>query len=82
MYRRQGRCSNARLDTAKLDEHAPLHAATRAFFAHVGETRDLSARAVQSLRRVARTLADLKGHESVTASHLAEALALRAPLFD
>ncbi|MEQ1894855.1 MAG: hypothetical protein ABL998_20120, partial [Planctomycetota bacterium] len=40
----------------------------------------LSARAVQSLRRVARTLADLDGAEAAGEKHLKEALALRAPL--
>ncbi|NOT32099.1 MAG: hypothetical protein HOP15_16755 [Planctomycetes bacterium] len=39
-----------------------------------------TARAVQSVRRVARTLADLEGHDEVAEQHLKEALALRAPL--
>jgi predicted ATPase with chaperone activity len=35
---------------------------------------------VQSLRRVARTLADLDQSATVAAAHLAQALALRASL--
>jgi predicted ATPase with chaperone activity len=42
--------------------------------------RGLSARGVQSLRRVARTLADLEGNDAVAERHLLEALALRAPV--
>jgi magnesium chelatase family protein len=82
MQRRQDGICNAQLDTDGLDEHVPLHPASRTFFAKVAETRDLSARGVQSLRRVARTLADLQGRKEVHEIHLAEALALRAPLFD
>lgn len=82
MRRRQDGLCNAQLDTDGLDAHAPLHPASRAFFAKVAETRALSARGVQSLRRVARTLADLQGRKEVHEIHLAEALALRAPLFD
>ena len=40
----------------------------------------LSARAVQSLRRVARTLADLADREEAEERDLKEALALRAQL--
>jgi magnesium chelatase family protein len=42
--------------------------------------RGLSARAVQSLRRVARTVADLEGAAEIGGEHLAQALALRAEL--
>ena len=38
--------------------------------------RSLSARAVQAMRRVARTLADLEGSERIGAGHVAEALLL------
>jgi predicted ATPase with chaperone activity len=40
----------------------------------------LSARAIQSLRRVARTCADLADEAQVRHTHVAQALALRAPL--
>jgi magnesium chelatase family protein len=37
----------------------------------------LSARAYQRVRRVARTIADLAGSETITPPHVAEALSLR-----
>ena len=74
------RTPNAGLDSARLDEVAPLRGAERDLMARAAEHRALSARAVQSLRRVARTLADLQGCDEIDASHLAEALALRGSL--
>jgi magnesium chelatase family protein len=76
---RQG-TRNAVLDAAGLDRVAPLDREQRRLLERVHARRDLSARAVQSLRRVARTLADLAAAERVTERHLAQALGLRAPL--
>jgi len=73
---------NNELDAAALDRVAPLDTAARELVARVGERRGLSARALQSLRRVARTLADLEGRPEVGAEHLAQALALRAELVE
>jgi predicted ATPase with chaperone activity len=42
----------------------------------------LSARALQSLRRVARTIADVDGAARVRPADLVQAVALRAPLTD
>jgi len=80
MHRRQGAHSNAALDADGLDRHAPLTPAIRELLARVADTRELSARALQSLRRVARTLADLDGNEEVEVDHVAQAVFLRAPL--
>ncbi len=81
MRTRQGNVHNARLNTEGLDQHVPLNQATQELLTRICETRELSARAIQSLRRVARTLADLRGQVRVNHEHLAEALALRAPLY-
>ncbi|MBK7878158.1 MAG: YifB family Mg chelatase-like AAA ATPase [Planctomycetes bacterium] len=77
---RHGLRANAALGTDELDRCAPLDAAVRAFLEKAARRRGLSARAVQSLRRVARTIADLDGEESVQLEHYARALALRAHL--
>ena len=72
--------TNAHLLGSALDQVSPLQGEGRSLLAHAAERRGLSARAVQSLRRVARTLADLAGQEEVKPEHLAGALALRAPM--
>ena len=73
---RQG-CVNARLEGKALDRHAPLGAAERALLARSAERLSLSARAQTRVRRVARTIADADGAESIGVRHLAEALACR-----
>jgi magnesium chelatase family protein len=79
---RQGARPNARLDADDLDRFTPWTAAQRRLLQRAGERRALSARAVQGLRRVARTLADLGDADAVDADHLAGALHLRAPLLE
>ncbi|MFT5081306.1 MAG: magnesium chelatase family protein, partial [Planctomycetota bacterium] len=59
---------------------SPLTADMRELLVRATERHGLSARAIQSLRRVARTLADLAGQELPGRAQLAEALALRATL--
>jgi magnesium chelatase family protein len=71
---------NARLEARALDEFAPLDAAGRTLLVAAIRKRGLSARAIQSLRRVARTCADLADEAQVRHTHVAQALALRAPL--
>ena len=77
---RQGARPNAELDADALDRLAPLGARALALLERASAGYGLSARAVQSVRRVARTLADLEGHDELAEPHLKEALALRAPL--
>ena len=78
--RRQGERRNAELTADELDLHAPLASEARSLLHKAARRRGLSSRALQSLRRVARTCADLAGADAPTAAHVAEALALRAPL--
>jgi magnesium chelatase family protein len=79
-HERQGSRVNADLDADELDRFAPLVGPARTLLERAARARSLSARAVQSLRRVARTIADLEGAEQARAEHLAQALALRARL--
>jgi magnesium chelatase family protein len=69
---------NARLDAAGLRDHCHLQADAQALLEMAGNRFALSARALDSARRVARTLADLSGDEVISRAHLAEALSLRA----
>ncbi len=70
---------NAELDAPALDRFAPLRCdsdALRVVEAAVTDGR-LSARGIQRVRAVARTIADLDDHSEVTAPHLAQALQFR-----
>jgi magnesium chelatase family protein len=70
---------NAALDAAELDEFASLRRdpdALRVVEAAVTDGR-LSARGIQRVRAVARTIADLDDQTDVTAQHLAQALQFR-----
>ena len=77
---RQGGLPNAALDADALDLHAPLTGAGLDLVSAAAERRGLSARAIQSLRRVARTLADLADLEQPGIEQFAEALELRREL--
>jgi magnesium chelatase family protein len=69
---------NARLDAAGLREHCRLPADAQALLEMAGNRFALSARALDSARRVARTLADLAGDAGIGSAHVATALSLRA----
>lgn len=77
---RQGEKRNAELDAGELDRMVPLEPEAVALLEAASLRRGLSARALQSVRRVARSIADLAGEARVRAPRIAEALALRAPL--
>lgn len=79
-HERQAGTKNSELGSDQLDRFDLLDAAQRRFLEAAARRRGLSARALQSMRRVARTLADLERRERVTEEHLSQALALRAPL--
>jgi magnesium chelatase family protein len=71
---------NGRLRAEELDLHAPLQGAAREWAIEAADRRALSARALQSVRRVARTLADMQGCDAIGTEHVAGALGLRASL--
>jgi magnesium chelatase family protein len=77
----RGVVSNAEIPGARLDSLAPLEpAAVRLLELRLRQGR-LSARGLHRVRRVARTVADLAGHEGpVGVEHARTALALRAEL--
>lgn len=71
---------NARLDADGLDQHARLDGPTRVLLERAARARGLSARALQALRRVARSVADLEDSAAIRSEHMAQALSLRARL--
>ena len=70
-------CLNARLDGAALRTHAPLTPPAALLLEQATGTFALSARALDSVRRVARTLADLAGDQMIGPGAVAEALGFR-----
>ena len=73
---RQG-ALNARLTVAELQRHGVPDADARALATRAMARYALSARAYHRILKVARTIADLAGVETVAAAHVAEAISMR-----
>ena len=69
--------TNADLDGEALDTHATPDEAGRKLLMQAADTMRLSARGYTRMLRVARTIADLSGAETVGRIHVAEALSYR-----
>jgi magnesium chelatase family protein len=74
--KRAGRC-NARLGSRDLRTSAALDGDGHRLMERAVERLALSARSIERVRRLARTIADLDGSPSVRGPHLAEALQYR-----
>jgi magnesium chelatase family protein len=72
--------TNAEADGALLDEVAAPDPGGRALLQRAAERLRLSARGYHRVLRVARSLADLDGVETVARHHIAEALSYRRPI--
>ena len=68
---------NARLDGADLEKYAPLDDELTTFLNNAAEKMSMSARGYNRIKRLARTIADLRGAENIEMSDLAEALSYR-----
>ena len=73
---RQGK-PNARLTGKEIDQYCQPQADAAALLKHAISRFELSARAFHRLLKVARTIADLGGGESIAAAHVAEAVQFR-----
>ena len=69
--------TNARLTGKQLDEHAALPPDARTLLKQAMGDMGLSARAYDKVRRVARTIADVQGEDTLTVAHVAEAIGYR-----
>jgi magnesium chelatase family protein len=74
---RQGRLLNSDLTGAQLDELAPLDEASEVLLGQAIRELGLSARAYDKIRRVARTIADLAGEQTLSVASVAEAVQYR-----
>ena len=68
---------NAHLDGADLDRHASMSDELMSFLNAAAEKMGLSARGYNRIRRLARTIADLRASDAIEMSDLAEALSYR-----
>jgi magnesium chelatase family protein len=75
--RRQGGC-NAGLGIAAVERHCTANAACLSLLERAMHQLGLSARGYHRVLRVARTIADMDGHERIELGHISEALALRS----
>lgn len=73
---RQGR-SNARLTDAQIDRCCLLQPAARTLLDRSMRQLRFSGRTRQRILKLARTIADLDGHEPIAATHVSEAVMLR-----
>ena len=73
---RQGKV-NAMLDGAELAASAPLNDELTDFLNTAAEKMSMSARGYNRIKRIARTIADLRGSDNIDMSDLAEALSYR-----
>ena len=69
---------NAQMTSRQVREHCRLSPACQQMLRHSVEELGLSARAHDKILRVARTIADLSGDESIEEMHLAEAIGYRS----
>ena len=69
--------TNADVEGQALEEIAPLDAEGRALIARAADRFSLSARGYHRILRVARTIADLDGADTIERPHLAEAIGYR-----
>ena len=68
---------NARAPGRWLETHGGLEPSARQLLTSAGERLHFSARAFHRVLRVARTIADLDGDESIRSAHIAEAVGYR-----
>jgi magnesium chelatase family protein len=69
--------ANAYMNHKQIKQFCSLDSETKLFFKKVIEELGLSARAYDKVLKVARTIADLSGEETITIAHLAEAIQFR-----
>ncbi len=70
--------ANAQMGPAEIREYCPLTGAANTLLKNAFERLSLSARAYDRIVKVARTIADLGGFETIDSTHIAEAIQYRS----
>lgn len=70
-------CPNAQMDQAQTNAYCQLTARDTALLERAVDALQLSARSLHRILRVARTIADLAGSETIETSHMSEAIGYR-----
>ena len=76
-YAGDGTVSNARIGSKELREYCALSGECEELMREAFQSMNLSARSYDRILRVARTIADLEGAESIGSAHIAEAIQYR-----
>ena len=74
----EGFFTNSRMDVRHMEQHCRLDGAGEALLRQAMDSLALSARAYGKILKVARTLADLEGLDSIQPQHISEAVAYRS----
>jgi magnesium chelatase family protein len=69
---------NAEIPSHAVRRYCALHDDAMRLLARASAKRQFSARALDRIARVARTIADIAGNEHIAAEHVAEAIAYRS----
>jgi magnesium chelatase family protein len=69
---------NAKMTPSQTSEFCRLSEAGKKILERCFETMDLSARAYDKILRIARTIADLEGSETIEVPHITEAVQYRS----
>jgi magnesium chelatase family protein len=70
--------TNGGMSSRDLDSAAPLSEPCTQLLTHAAQNLGFSARSYSKIRKLARTIADLEGNETIVPDHIAEAIQLRS----
>ena len=76
-YKNVGISFNAELHGGEIDKHCRLDEGSRALVKRIYDVMGLSARGYHKILKLARTIADLAGADSINADHISEAIQYR-----
>lgn len=76
-FKNDGISCNAQMNAAQIEKYCPLGSKESALLKNVFDVMGLSARAYSRILKVARTVADVAGRESISATDISEAVGYR-----